>query len=92
VPLFVLTYGYNDTPLRSERRDDHLAHLERLKAEGALVAAGPLADLTGGIVVLEAEDEAGAQRLVEQDPYTRLGVTKNRTLHEWKVTVGTLSG
>ncbi len=90
--LFVLTYGYNDTPLRSERRDDHVAHLERLRAEGALVAAGPLADRSGGIVILEAEDEAGAKGLVERDPFTQLDVTKDRKLSEWNVTVGSLQG
>lgn len=92
MPLFVLTYGYHDTPQRSERRADHLAHLERLSADGAVVAAGPLADLSGGIIVLQAEDEASAQQLVEQDPYTQHGVTKDRTLQEWKVTVGSLAG
>jgi len=90
--LFVLTYGYNDTPLRSERRDDHVAHLEQLRAEGALVAAGPLADRSGGIVILEAEDETGAKVLVERDPFTQLDVTKDRKLSEWNVTVGSLQG
>ncbi|GAA5114923.1 hypothetical protein GCM10023320_12910 [Pseudonocardia adelaidensis] len=56
------------------------------------MAAGPLADLSGGIIVMQADDEASAQRLVEQDPYTQHGVTKDRTLHEWKVTVGSLAG
>jgi uncharacterized protein YciI len=56
------------------------------------VAAGPLADLSGGIIVLQADDEASAQQLVEQDPYTQHGVTKDRTLQEWKVTVGSLAG
>jgi uncharacterized protein YciI len=90
MPLFVLTYGYHDTPLRAERRDDHLAHLAGLERSGHLVAAGPLADLSGGIVVLRADDEAGAQALVDQDPYTRLDVTKDRSLREWRVTVGTV--
>jgi uncharacterized protein len=89
---FVLTYGYNDTPLRAERRPDHLAHLEKLEAEGSVLLAGPLADLTGGIIVLSAPDVAAAQALVEQDPYTRFGVTKDRQLREWKVTVGSLAG
>ncbi|MGR6916719.1 YciI family protein [[Actinomadura] parvosata] len=88
--LFVLTYGYNDTPLRAERRDDHLAHLNKLWEQGAVVAAGPYTDLTAGMIVLRAEDEAAARALVDQDPYTRLDVTKDRTLREWRVTVGSL--
>ena len=85
---FILTYGYNDTPLRAEKRPDHLEHLAKLKADGALVLAGPLADLSGGIIVLAADDLAAAQALVDQDPYTQLDVTKDRELREWKITVG----
>ena len=85
---FILTYGYNDTPLRAERRADHLEHLAKLEAEGNLVLAGPLADLSGGVIVLAADSEEAAQALVEQDPYTRHGVTRDRVLKEWKITVG----
>ncbi|MCO8273938.1 YciI family protein [Actinoplanes sp. TRM 88003] len=85
---FVLTYGYNDTPARAERRPEHLEHLAKLQAEGSLLLAGPLADLSGGIIVLVADDAAAAQALVDQDPYTRHDVTKNRELKEWKITVG----
>jgi len=88
---FVLTYGYNDTPLRAEKRADHLAHLTKLEAAGSVVLAGPLADLTGGIIVLSADDAAAAQALVDQDPYTQFNVTKDRELKEWKVTVGLLT-
>ncbi|GAA4956688.1 uncharacterized protein YciI [Nonomuraea thailandensis] len=88
--LFVLTYGYHDTPLRAERREEHLAHLSKLLEQGSLVAAGPCADLTAGIIILRAEDEQAARALVDQDPYTRLQVTKDRTLREWRVTVGSL--
>jgi uncharacterized protein YciI len=88
---FVLSYGYNDTPLRAERRPDHLAHLAKLEADGSLVLAGPLADLSGGIIILSAPDQAAAQALVDADPYTRLEVTKDRELREWKITVGSLA-
>jgi uncharacterized protein len=92
MPLFVLTYGYHDTPLRAERREDHLAHLGGLEQSGHLVAAGPLADLSGGVILLRADDEPSAQALVDQDPYTRLDVTKDRRLREWRVTVGSVTG
>ena len=90
--FFVLTHGYNDTPLRAERRDDHVAYLKELENTGKLVVAGPFADRTAGIIVLRAEDEAAAQALVDGDPYTQLGVTKNRELREWIVAIGSVGG
>ena len=85
---FIVTYGYNDTPERAARRPEHLEHLAKLHAEGSLLLAGPLADLTGGVLVLIADDEAAARELVDKDPYTRHGVTKDRMFSEWKITVG----
>ncbi|MBL7253180.1 YciI family protein [Paractinoplanes lichenicola] len=85
---FILTYAYNDTPERAARRQEHLDHLAKLQAEGSLLLAGPLADLSGGIIVLAAPDAEAAQALIDQDPYTRHDVTKNRELKEWKITVG----
>ncbi|MFI7675954.1 YciI family protein [Actinophytocola sp. NPDC049390] len=86
--LFLLTYGYNETDLRAQRRDDHVAYLNELHADGALVAAGPYEDGSGGAILLNAEDVAAAEKLVADDPYTRLDVTRNRYLRPWKVVVG----
>ncbi len=90
--LFLLTYGYHETDLRAQRRDDHVAYLEKMAGDGALVAAGPHADGSGGAILLAADDLAAAQALVDGDPYTRLDVTKDRYLREWKVTVGSVAG
>jgi uncharacterized protein YciI len=47
----------------------HFERLERLTAEGVLVLAGPtLGPVNTGILVFEAEDEAAAQRLLDEDP------------------------
>lgn len=86
--LFLLTYGYNETDLRAQRRDDHLAYLNKLRDDGALVAAGPYEDGSGGAILLSADDVAAAEELVAGDPFTRLDVTKDRFLRAWKVTVG----
>ena len=85
---FMLTYGYNDTPLRAERRPDHMEHLATLEAAGSVVLAGPLADLSGGIIVFQADSLEAVEALVAQDPYTQHDVTKDRQLREWKITVG----
>jgi uncharacterized protein len=86
--LFILTYGYNDSDLRAAHREDHLAYLNKLSDAGSVVAAGPYEDLTGGMIVFQAGDRAGAEALMAGDPYTRANVTKDRWLREWRVTVG----
>ena len=88
VALFLLTYGYNDTDLRAQRRDDHVAYLNKMREDGALVAAGPYEDGSGGAILLNAEDVAAAEKLVAGDPFTQLDVTRDRYLRAWKVTVG----
>lgn len=88
--LFLLTYGYNDGDERAKRRDEHLAYLNKLLGEGSLVVAGPHEDGTGGAIVLRADDQAAAEAIVAEDPYTRADVTKDRFLRQWKVTVGAL--
>lgn len=88
--LFLLTYGYNETDERAARREEHLAYLEKLKGDGALVVAGPYEDLAGGAIVLRAASHAEAAALVDDDPYTRADVTRDRHLREWRVTVGSL--
>jgi len=90
VPLFLLTYGYHETDQRAARREDHLAYLNKLKDDGALVLAGPYEDLTGGAIVLNAESQEAAEALVAGDPYTRAEVTKDRYLRQWRLTVGSV--
>lgn len=90
--LFLLSYGYNDTDLRAQRRDDHVAYLNKLKEDGVLVAAGPYSDLSGGTIVYQADTQEDAEKLVAGDPYTLANVTKDRYLREWKVTVGSVTG
>jgi uncharacterized protein len=90
--LFILTYGYHETDQRAARREDHLAYLNTLRDNGSLVVAGPYDDLTGGAIVLRAEDQAAAEALVAGDPYTQAEVTRDRQLRAWRVTVGALDG
>jgi uncharacterized protein len=90
MPLFILTYGYNDTDQRAARREEHLAYLNKLGDEGSVVAAGPYEDLTGGMIIFRAEDRDAAEALIGEDPYTKAEVTKDRWLRAWKMTVGSL--
>ncbi|MBP2327776.1 uncharacterized protein YciI [Kibdelosporangium banguiense] len=90
--LFLLTYGYNDSDLRAQRRDDHVAYLNKLKDAGSLVVAGPYNDLTGGAILYQADSEQDVEALIAGDPYTQADVTKDRYLREWRITVGAITG
>ena len=47
----------------------HFARFQRLLAEGTIVLVGPtLGHVNTGIAILEAPDEAAAQRIMEEDP------------------------
>ncbi len=54
--------------------EQHGQWLEALYAEGRVRFAGRCYDGPFGLVVLEAETEAHARRLMEQDPSVRTGV------------------
>jgi uncharacterized protein YciI len=55
----------------------HFERLQRLVAEGVLILAGPtLGPVNTGIAVIEAEDEAAARRLMEEDPAIASGIAK----------------
>jgi uncharacterized protein len=88
--VFIVSYGYNETDQRAARRDDHLAYLNSLREKGSLVAAGPYDDLSGGMILLQADDLAAAESIVAADPYTKADVTKDRQLRAWRVTVGSV--
>jgi uncharacterized protein YciI len=48
---------------------EHFVRLQQLLAEGTLVLAGPtLGSKNTGVCVIEADDEAAAQRIMDEDP------------------------
>jgi uncharacterized protein YciI len=67
-----------DDPTEAEQTvlGAHLAHLQRLRDEGALIVAGPSvagAD-TFGLVVLSIADEREARAAMEADPAVARGI------------------
>jgi uncharacterized protein YciI len=74
----------NSLPLRKQARTGHLARLEKLKAEGRLMLAGPHpaldttepgdAGFSGSLVIAEFEDLQAARQWAESDPYVEAGV------------------
>ncbi|HEY0373711.1 MAG TPA: YciI family protein [Amnibacterium sp.] len=68
----------------------HVAFLGRLRAQGALVAAGPLDDRAGsGMALLRGVDEDEARRLAEEDESVRQGLFRVR-VRPWTVVLSTV--
>ena len=72
-------------------RDEHLAYLEGLFAQGTLVAAGRQEPAVGGMVLLDVADEATAREVMARDPYV-LGGLAEYEARGWAPTVGVLKG
>jgi uncharacterized protein YciI len=84
---FLLEYRYVSQDTRMAAREDHLAYMNGLHEKGTVVFAGPLADDTGAVVVIEAPDLAAAQEVADGDPYTAAGAATGHTLREFRVVV-----
>jgi len=57
-------------------RDDHLAFLDGLEAQGLMVAAGRQDPPAGGVVILNVNDEARAREVMADDPYVVRGIAE----------------
>ncbi|MCB1667916.1 MAG: YciI family protein [Porticoccaceae bacterium] len=80
----------NSLEKRLSARPDHLARLEKLKADGRLLIAGPHpaidsqapgeAGFTGSLVVAEFDSLTSAQAWADADPYMKEGVYRKVTV------------
>jgi len=70
--------GARGLELRKAHREEHLAHIRALDAEGRIVFAGPLLDEAGNprgsVVIVEAPDLSAARAIAEGDPYRTRGI------------------
>lgn len=59
---------------RKGLRQAHLERLKRLESEGKLVLAGPFADRSGSLIIIEADSIEEARAFIQKDPYVEQGV------------------
>jgi len=70
--------------------DEHRAYLRELKADGTLIAAGPMDPRTGGAMLVRVPHDNAQQSLTDirdEDPYFKKGVG-NYELIPWNVVIG----
>lgn len=78
--LYVLTYSQGkawipERAMQEQKLAGHARYMRSLAESGVLVAAGPFIQQNGGMAIVRAEDQAGADAILNKDP----GVT-NGTL------------
>jgi hypothetical protein len=79
---------------RMAARPAHLSRLEKLKAEGRLLVAGPMpaidaenpgpAGFAGSLIVAEFPSLAEARAFADDDPYVRDGVYASVEVHPFR--------
>ncbi len=84
----------NSLALRLSVRENHLARLKDLQAQGRLIVAGPCpaidsenpgdAGFTGSLIIAEFDSLTDAQNWADQDPYIAAGVYKKVTVKPYK--------
>lgn len=84
---FLVEYRYVDMDARNRVRAEHLDYLHSLQDQGTLVMAGPLADTSGAVVVLDVADESAVRDVIAGDPYTREQATADHRIRAWNVVV-----
>jgi uncharacterized protein YciI len=87
--LFALEYRFGpDRDRRLQVRPEHRAYLERLNAQGDVVAAGPFADDAGALIIYEVSDRAELEHILRDDPYIQQDVFGDLAVHEWQPFIG----
>jgi uncharacterized protein YciI len=92
-PFLMFRRGPNWSRAR-EFVSEHLEYVERLRSEGKLAAAGPIAegpDDLAGVFVFQRIPDADARRLAEQDPFVKNGAAMIEP-HRWWCAAHVLPG
>ena len=80
------TFMQDASPEEQEVMSRHFEYLKGLLADGKLILAGPSLDVAFGIIVLEAETEEEARRLIEADPSVAEGI-QTPELHPFRASL-----
>ena len=75
----------------AELRPSHRAFNGALADRGLLLAAGPYVGTHDALIVVRADDEAGALALLEDDPFHKAGFIAERVPREWNPVIGILT-
>jgi len=70
--------------------DRHAQFMDELFEDGRIVLAGPYADLSRVLLIVEASDARDASALFDDDPWTTAGILVTTDVIEWTVFLDSL--
>src|SRR5262245_50645912 len=65
--------------------DEHAVFIDRIFDAGRIVLAGPYADCSRALVIVEAQDAEEAAALFRGDPWEKAGILVPSEVIEWSV-------
>jgi uncharacterized protein YciI len=81
-PRFAYIYFMRDDPDRvRDTVPRHVSYWRERELRSYL--GGPFEDRSGGLITFEAEDEEGARRAVDKDPFLLAGLLAEQWLKQW---------
>jgi len=75
---------------RQPNWDRHAQFMDELFEDGRIVLAGPYADLSRVLLIVEASDSHDASALFDEDPWTTDGILVTTDVIEWTVFLDSL--
>ena len=65
--------------------DEHAAFVDRLFEQGRIIMAGPYADFSRALVIVNARDANEASALFHADPWTEAGILIEGEVIKWSI-------
>ena len=75
-------YDAGKTDILAAERPAHREYLRQLFDEGILLASGPLGS-DSALIILDMESPEAALKLLENDPFYKVGVIEERSAQLW---------
>lgn len=82
--MWMVELAFTDDPERIAARPAHRERLRALHAEGIVRMAGPWADDSGAVIVVDVDDRAAVDTMMADDPYFRTGGVTVVGVRHWK--------
>lgn len=82
--VWIIELKLEPTDERLAARPAHRENLVRLRADGVVRMAGPLADDLGAVIVVDVESRAAVDDLLADDPYYATNGVTITDIREWR--------